>query len=414
MTWTPPERSPWVDPLNRLGASLGDAGRSMVPLDESQAIQAAIDATGLDDFGDDGFRQGLGMLVRALEEEAQLTLVGRLMARAEIARILESRLRSEKIFRDHPEIEDEEVVAPLFVTGLARSGTSLLHELLWRDPGNRVPITWEMMYPAAAVSNSGEDIARTIARSEDEVRMQDRVVPAMRTMHELGAQLPNECIYIFAHEFACDMFTGFFQIPSYTMWKATTDPAPWYAYHRRFLKLLQWQQPRRRWVLKAPSHMNNLSNLFDAYPDAHVVITHRDPLRVLGSLANLMASLQWMRSDNVQYEAVVQAMAFGHAYLPERVMEQRDAGTLPADQIIDTRYPDLVAAPIGTVRSIYEQCGTPLTGEAEALIGAWMKQRPKDRHGVHEYSFADTGLDLASERARHEVYQKRFDIPSEV
>ena len=414
MAWLPPARSEWVEQMNGLGASLGDDGRSMVPLDAEQAIQAAIDLTGLDDFGDDGFREGLGKFVQALEQEAQLTLVGRLMARAEIARILESRLRTEKIFRDHPEIEDEEIIAPLFVTGLARSGTSLLHELLWRDPGNRVPITWEMMYPAAAVENSPEGIARAIARAEGEVRMQDHVVPAMRTMHELGAELPNECIYIFAHEFATDMFTGFFQIPSYTMWKAMHDPAPWYAYHRRFLKLLQWRQPQRRWVLKAPSYMNELEALFDAYPDANVILTHRDPLRVLGSLSNLMASLQWMRSDNLQYEAVVEAMSFGHAYLPERVMEQRDKGTLPAEQIIDVRYQDLVADPIGTVRRIYEQCGTPITREAENLIDQWVQQRPKDRHGIHEYTFADTGLDLATERARHEAYQARYDIPSEV
>ena len=414
MAWTPPPRSPWVDQVNALGSALGDGGRSMVPLDEKQAIEAAIEATGLDDFGDDGFREGLGVFVRALEEEAQLTLVGRLLARAEIARILESRLCTEKIFRDHPEIEEEEVVAPLFVTGLARSGTSLLHELLWRDPGNRVPITWEMMYPAAAIANSEEDIALTIERAENEVRMQDHILPAMRTMHELSAELPNECIYIFAHEFACDMFTGFFQIPSYTTWKSGCDPAPWYAYHRRFLQLLAWQRPRRRWVLKAPSHMNQLGCLFDTYPDAHVIITHRDPLRVLGSLANLMASLQWMRSDHVQYEAVVEAMAFGHAYLPERVMEQRDKGTLPADQIIDVSYQDLMADPIETVRRIYEHCGAPLSSEAEKLIDAWMKKRPKHRHGVHEYSFADTGLDLAIERARHEKYQARFDIPSEV
>ncbi len=414
MAWTPPPRSPWVEQINALGAIPGDGGHSMVPLDEGQAIASAIDATGLDDFGDDGFRDGLGVFVRALEEEAQLTLVGRLMARAEIARILESRLRIEKIFLDHPEIEDQEVVAPIFVTGLARSGTSILHELLWRDPGNRVPITWEMMYPADAVSSSKPAMAQAIARAESEIRMQDHVVPAMRTMHELGAELPNECIYIFAHEFASDMFTGFYQIPSYTMWKAGCDPAPWYAHHRRFLQLLQWRQPSRRWVMKAPSHMNQLGNLFDIYPDAHVIITHRDPLRILGSLSNLMASLQWMRSDHVQYDAVVGAMAFGYAYLPERVMEQRDEGTLPADQIIDVRYQDLMADPIGTVRRISEHCGSPLGSEAAGLIDTWMKQRPKDRHGVHEYSFADTGLDLAAERARHEKYQTRFDIPSEV
>ena len=414
MPWTPPTRSAWVDPLNALGASLGDGGRQLVPLDVDRALRAAAESTGLDDFGDGGFREGLRILLRALEEEAQLTLLGRLMARAEVARILESRLRIEKIFRDHPEIEDEEIVAPIFVTGLARTGTSLLHELLWRDPGNRAPITWEMMYPAAAVAGSGEDIAGTIARAEREVRIQDHIVPAMRTMHELGAELPNECIYIFAHEFASDMFTGFFRIPSYTLWKGTADPAPWYAYHRRFLKLLQWKRPRRRWVLKAPSHMSHLETLFQTYPDAHVILTHRDPLQVLGSLADLMASLQWMRSDDPHYDEVVQAMAFGYAYLPGKVMEQRDSGALPADRILDVRYPDLVADPIGTVRRIYEHCGDPLTHEAAERLEAWMRQRPKDRHGTHRYAFADTGLDLAAERPRHAAYQARFDIPSEL
>ena len=386
----------------------------MVPLDELQAIQAAVDATGLDNFGDDGFREGLAMLVRSLEEEAQLTLVGRLLARAEIARILESRLRTEKVFHDHPEIEEEEIIAPVFVTGIARTGTSILHELLWRDPDNRAPTTWEMMYPAAAVATSEIDSALAIELAENEVRMQDHVLPAMRTMHELGAELPNECIYIFAHEFACDMFTGFFHVPSYTMWKAGLDPQPAYSYHRRFLKLLQWRQPKRRWVLKAPSHMNQLACLLETYPDAHVVITHRDPLRVLGSISNLMASLQWMRSDHVHYESIVESLAFGHAYLPERVMQARDAGTLATESIIDVRYQDLMADPIGTVRDIYQRCGSPLTGEAEQAIEAWMKQRPKDRHGVHEYTFEDTGLDLATERARHNKYQERFDIPSEV
>jgi hypothetical protein len=386
----------------------------MILLDADQAILAAINSAGLDDFGDDGFREGLGILVRALNEEAELTLIGRLMARAEIARILESRLRIEKIFRNHPEIEEEEIVAPVFVTGIARTGTSILHELLWRDPGNRVPITWEMMYPAAAVANSQDDRARTIERAESEVRMQDHVLPAMRTMHELGAELPNECIYIFAHEFACDMFTGFFHIPSYTMWKAGLDPQPAYAYHRRFLKLLQWRQPKRRWVLKAPSHMNQIGCLFETYPDGYVILTHRDPLRVLGSVSNLMASLQWMRSDHIRYEEVVETMAFGHAYLPQRVMEARDAGNLPSERIIDMRYQDLMADPIGTVRSIYERFGEPLTSEAEQAIEACLKQRPKDRHGVHSYTFADTGLDLATERARYKQYQARFDVPSEV
>lgn len=413
MAWNPPPRAPWVAQLNALGESAGDGGRALVPLDADAALAAAERATGLSDFGDDGFREGLALLSRALEDEARLTLLGRLLARAETARILESRLRVEAFVREHPEILRERVAAPLIVTGLARTGTSLLLDLLWRDPRNRVPLTWEMMYPVAANARS-EDPAPAIARAQGEIELQNHALPSMKAMHEHGAELPSECIYLFAHEFATDMFTGFYQIPSYTMWMATRDQTPLYARHRRLLQLLQWRRPAQRWVLKAPSHMSHLRELFATYPDARVVITHRDPLQVLGSLANLMASLRWTRSDHVDYAALVGAMAFGHAFLAERVMKERDSGALPEGQILDVRYCDLVADPVGTVRRIGDWQGAPLGAEAQAAIRRWVDARPKDRHGAHEYSFADTGLDLATERARHAEYQRRYEVPSEV
>ena len=428
MAWTPPPLAPWVAPLNALGESTGDGGRALVPLDADGALAAAERATGLSDFGDDDFREGLGVLCRALEDEAQLTLLGRLMARAENARILENRLRVAALERAHPEIARERVVAPLFVTGLARTGTSLLHELLWRDSTHRAPLAWEMMYPADAAlapasfaqraegerRPSGKDPAPAIARAAQEIELQNHALPATRTMHELGAELPNECIYLFANEFATDMFTGFYGIPSYTMWLATHDQTPFYTSHRRQLQVLQWRRPAQRWVMKAPSHMSHLRELFAAYPDARVVITHRDPLQVLGSLANLMASLRWTRSNHVDYGALVGMMAFGHAFLAERVMKERDSGTLPDAQILDVRYCDLVADPVGTVRRIGEWSGAPASVETLASVQRWIDARPKDRHGAHEYSFADTGLDLATERARHAEYQRRYDVPSEV
>ena len=414
MAWTPPPLAPWVAQLNALGESGGDGGRALVPLDAGGALAAAEAATGLSDFGDDGFREGLAILCRALEDEAKLTLLGRLMARAENARILATRLRVAAFAREHPEIARERVAAPLFVTGLARTGTSLLLELLWRDAHNRVPLTWEMMDPVSAARAPAEDPAPAFARAHGEIEVQNHALPSMKTMHEHGAELPSECIYLFAHEFATDMFTGFYQVPAYTMWMATRDHAPLYASHCRLLQLLQWGRPAQRWVLKAPSHMSHLRELFATYPDARVVITHRDPLQVLGSRANLMASLRWTRSEHVDYGALVGAMAFGHAFLAERVMKERDAGTLPAEQILDVRYCDLVADPVGTVHRIGEWSSAPLGADAEASIRRWIDARPKDRHGAHEYAFADTGLDLAAERARHAEYQQRYGVPSEV
>ena len=414
MSWTPPPREPWVEHLNALGRNLGDDGRSLVPLDEATVLAAARAAVGLDDFGDDWFRTALGKLLFALQGEARLTLLGRLFARSEIQRILQNRLRVEQWIREHPEVLAERIEAPVFVTGLGRSGTTLLHELLMQDPGNRVPLLWETFYsipPPEAATHLSDP--RVVA-SDLEITLMDAAIPAMTGMHENAGDLPTECIFLFAHQLATDMFTGEFSVPSYTLWLHTQDPAPLYSYHRRLLQLLQSRHRGERWVLKAPSHLSMLPALFQAYPDARVVITHRDPLRVIGSLCNLMAALHWMRSDHVDYDAIVRAMSFGFPFLCERVMKQRDAGELPAGRIADVLYRDLVRDPIATVCGLYAGWGRALSPAAEARMRAFLEDRRHGKRGAHDYAFESTGLDRDAERQKYAAYLARYGIPAEV
>jgi hypothetical protein len=413
MTWTPPAREPWVERLNALGRNLGDDGRSLVPLDEATLLAAASQATGLDDFGDAWFRPALAKLLAALEGEARLTLLGRLFARSELQRILQNRLRVEDWIRRHPAVLAERIEAPIFVTGLGRSGTTLLHELLMQDPANRVPLLWETFFsipPPEAASWLTDPRA---AAAELEITLMDAAVPAMTGMHENAGDLPTECIFLFAHQLATDMFTGEFHVPSYTLWLHGQDLAPVYAYHRRLLQLLQ-SRHRGRWVLKAPSHLGQLPTLFRAYPDARVVITHRDPLRVIGSLCNLMAALHWMRSDHVDYDAIVRAMSFGFPFLCERVMKQRDGGEVPADRIDDVLYRDLVKEPLATVDALYRRQGRALSADAEARMRAFLAGRPQAKRGGHEYAFETTGLDRDAERKKYAAYLARHGIPAEV
>jgi hypothetical protein len=412
MGWTAQPRPAWVDAVNALGANLGDAGRSLVSLGEDDLMAAAVANTGLSDFGDPWFRQGLGVLVRALENEARLTLVGRVMARAEIQRILQNRLSVEAELRAHPEIEGRPVEAPIVVTGLGRTGTSLLHDLLAQDPANRVPMQWELMYsvPLPEAATYGTD--PRIEQVQREITLMDEADPAFPGMHALAADLPTECIYVFAHQFASDMFVGEFNVPSYAVWTGTTDLTPAYQYHRRFLQLLQWRHPGR-WVLKAPSHLGHLHQLFAVYPDARVVVTHRDPLRVIGSLASLMATLQRMRSDHVDYPAMVGGMAFGFAYLVRKVMKQRAAGVVPDDRIVDVRYTDLVRDPVGTVRGLYAGWGLPFDEAIAERIRRRLAAQQHGTQGTHRYTFADTGLDLAEQRAKFAAYLERYDLPAE-
>lgn len=404
-------RPSWVDAVNALGANLGDDGRSLVSLDAADLLAAASSNTGLTDFGDPWFRAGLDVLLRALEDEARLTLVGRILARAEIQRILQNRLAVESAIRAHPEIEQHRITAPIIVTGLGRSGTTLLHDLLAQDPANRVPMQWELMYstPPPETATYGSD--PRIAQVAREIEVMAEVDPAFATMHELAADLPTECIYIFAHQFATDMFVGEFNIPSYAIWSGTTDLRPAYAYHRRFLQLLQWRH-RGRWALKAPSHLAHLAQLFTTYPDARVVITHRDPLRVIGSLASLMATLHRMRSDHVDDAAMAAQIAFGFEYLVNKVMRERDAG-VGAGRIVDVRYADLVGDPVATVRSLYARWELPFDDELAERIRRRLAEQGHGGDGGHRYSFDATGLDRADLRQKFAHYLERHDIPAE-
>ncbi len=414
MTWTPPPTEPWVDRINAIGRNLGDDGASIVSLDDDLLVAAAVANTGLDDFGDDFWREPYSVLLGSLRDEAQLTLAGRLLARGELQRLLQSRLQLIDAWKRAPEVLDAPVRAPIFVTGLGRSGTTWLHELLSQDPANRVPMLWEMMYPVPPPETATYLSDPRIDAADREITLMDAMIPSFTAMHENRGGMPSECIFIFAHQFVTDMFLGEFNCPSYAIWQSGIDKAPLYEFHRKVLQLLQSRHAGERWVLKAPSHIGQLATLFATYPDARVVITHRDPLKVVGSLADLMATLLSMRSDAVDYETIVQLIAFGQGMTLDEITAEREAGSLPDAQIADVVYRDLVTDPIGCVRRLYDGWGLDVSPEFAAALERCVAERAQQRHGAHEYRFEDTGLDLATERARVATYQARYGVPSEV
>jgi hypothetical protein len=212
------------------------------------------------------------------------------------------------------------------------------------------------------------------------------------------------------------MYTGLYNVPSYTMWRSGVDQAPIYDWHRRQLQTLQWvaERPTTRWVLKAPSHLSALPLVFATYPDARVVITHRDPLRVIGSLADLMATLHFMHSDHVDHAVLVEFMAMGFEMQMDDVAAQRDAGAIPEDQIADVVYKDLVTDPVGVIERLYTEWDIAVSPAFRTALEGYVAARHNGRPPRHDYSFADTGLDLATHRALVAPYQERFGVPSEV
>jgi len=411
--WSPKPRPQWVAELNAFGRQLGSPA-ALVALDEQSLLDAARAATGLDDFGDDAWREPFGIFLRALDDEADLHLLGRIQARNDIVRTLVNRLQVGDALARNPEILHERIDAPVLVVGTGRSGTSILHELLAQDPAHRVARTWELLHPCPPPDRATYATDARIAAADQEYRFWHLIAPEYETMHENGGDVPNEDPLIDMLEFASDHLMGSYPVPSYSRWLARADSRPVFRAHRRFLQLLQWRCPGERWVLKAPSYLAKLPQFFAEYPDAYVVLTHRDPLSVLPSLVSIMATLRWMHTDTVDVEAVVKSAVGGTAIAMDLVMRWRDDGTLPDDRIVDVRFDELVGDPWRTLHALYERIGAELTDDTEERMHGYLDARPRQRHGRHEYTFADTGLDLRETRARFADYQARYEVPSEV
>ena len=217
------------------------------------------------------------------------------------------------------------------------------------------------------------------------------------------------------HEFRSDQLCGTQQVPSYAAWLAQADLRPAYAYHKQMLQLLQWRAPADRWVLKAPSHLGCLDVLRAVYPDARIVQTHRDPLVVMASAMSILFATAWLRSDEIDVDSMQEWFSGENcARLLQAASDLRDTGELPESEVYDVRYADLTKQPFVVIPRLYEHLGIPFGDEAESRMRAYLDSKPRGGHGVHRYSFADTGFDLATERARFAAYQERFAVESEL
>lgn len=388
---------------------------SAIRLDEDTLVRVARKHTGLSDFGSDDFWEPLRVFLTALEDEAHLTPLGRWMARRDVFVKLCNRLEIADVLKRNPEIAEQEVREPLFIMGLARSGTSILHELMSQDPALRSIESWEARYPCPPPESAGYETDPRIAKAHRELRRWPAIVPAFEAMHEMGGRIQAECGDITANAFIGDHLVALHQVPSYAAFLATRDMRPAYEIHKQILQILQWKTGQRRWVLKAPAHMNWLDTLMDVYPDARVVQTHRDPLQVMGSTVSLIAAIVWMRASEVDPGPI--QLAFGPAYYEPQLtnmMRLRDSGAYPAERFHDVRFHDLMADPFETIRGLYASFGWTYSEDAEGRMRTYLANKPRGKFGKHFYSFHDLGLDFETERARYSAYQSRYGVASEV
>jgi hypothetical protein len=409
--WTAPPQPQWLSTVNTEGSYFDLP--AVVPLDEGSLIDHARRTTGLDDFGDDRWREPFSVLVKALESEAQLTLMGRLMARSDIILWLSTRLKVTATLAQYPQILDEEVAAPMFIVGLPRSGTSILFELLAQDPDVGVPLMWEALQPCPPPQADSYRSDARIKQADQLFTQWCRVAPEFASMHEMRGDIPAECGLLMAPTFISDHNASLHQTPSYSAWCAQADFLPVYEYHRALLKILQWKNPRKRWLLKAPEHQVHLDTLLQVYPDARIVQTHRDPIKCMASTTSLMGTLYSMRSDQPFNAQMFEDIILGEptARRLEQVMDQREAGVVPAVSIVDSRYQDLMSDPMACIRQIYQHFNMALSGEAGDRMLAYLASKPQGKFGQHRYQVDDS---RSADRALFSRYQQAYQVPDEL
>ncbi len=410
-TWRPEPRPEWARRFNRLGTTLGNLEQA-IPLDEASLTEAARSITGLEDFGPEEWREPFQILLADLAEHARLNVIGRLLARRDIVHSLVVRLEMAETEKQHPEILEQAILAPVVITGMGRTGTSILYEIMAQDSQWRVPTGWELRRPSPPPQAETRYNDPRLLETQDDLALWYDVVPELMGIHETSSEGADEDVVGVAHEFVAASWSAFHKAPNLDMYIAMQGAEQTYRHHRRMFQHLQFKAPGR-WLWKGPSHLGVLTSLFGQYPDARIVMTHRDPIKVLPSTANLIATLRWQRSDVVDHLEYAQALGFGLPFLFDMVANQRSSGELPEDRFTDVRFADLMSDHIGTIERVYDGLGVELTDDAAERMRTYIAAKPKGRHGGGAYRFEDTGLDLAATRSQFAAYMDRFDIPEE-
>lgn len=393
--------------LNLGGRTLRRLGVEPPALDAESLHRAAHRRARLRSYGAWNFAEPLERLLKSYRDEAALTTLGRITVRELIVSLLDNLLRMEAERAANPSIEQQRIVAPVFIVGLPRTGTTHLHGLIGEDPANRAPLTWEVMYPAASRSSSGVERARS--QTGTRLEWADRLAPEFMRIHPIAPDLPQECIAITAQVFMSIQFHTTHDVPSYQDWLEGASQRLGFDFHYRFLQHLQAKSSGSRWVLKAPGHLFALEGLLERYPDARIVHTHRDPLRVMASMASHATVLRRAFSDNADPRKIAADWADRWARALDRFLTVR--ARAPAAQFLDIGFESIESDPIGTVERVYDFLGWPLTTPARTAMQSFLAANPKNKHGVHSYTLEQFGLSRAAQTERFRSYCERFEIP---
>ncbi|MDT8394714.1 MAG: sulfotransferase [Bacteroidales bacterium] len=377
----------WFYSLNSLWRASYPLG-TKIRLDKDNLIRAARRSAGHHDLGSDFWEEPLERMLRSINEEARLHPIGMFISRERIVNLLANRIRAGYFFKKHPEILDQELYPVWLIAGLQRTGTTKLQRLLNADPENRVIASWEAINPAPFIGEyaSPHKRIKKARMSEQALKL---MAPGFFAIHPVEHLAPEEDILLLDITFMSTTPEATMHVPSYAAWLEQTDQSYAYEYAVKLMKLLQWQRPAKRWILKSPHHLEFLGLAKKTFGDVNFIWTHRDPQTSIPSFLSMMSHSRALFSKDVSLEKVARHWVRKSTYILNKGVEYRKSD--PQAGFIDIHYDDLVQKAGNTLESIYSLDG----GMTEAMLQRFKqaeKENPPRKYGVHQYSLEDFGL----------------------
>lgn len=370
--------------------------------------QTGLEDTGLEDIGDPLALEGLEALVKASNEEARLSPRGAAMWEASITAYLVNRMKVIDYLRQHPELEARPITKPTFVFGLPRTGTTMTINLLSADPARRCYRRWEALDSVPPVKQGEDKSDQRYLAEVAKGEMAVKYMPQIAAIHWEDADSPSEDQYAMAQSFCSQIYDSQINIPGYRKWFFAADYEPAFRFQKRILQLLQ-ENVSGKWTLKNPWHPLFLDAMTTVFPDAELVMTHRDPVEVVGSACSLLKAVRPIYTEDMRLGEIAECLLQTFDHMIARQNAYRDKHG--QDTIFDIQYAGQIKDPLGTMRALYERFDTPFTAQAQAGMEAMMAYNPQGKHGKHAYTLEEFGLSAKWVRDHFKEYTDRYAVP---
>lgn len=379
----------WFNAINSIWRKTYPLGTKST-LEIESLKKAAIKVTGLSDFGN-FWEEPLKVMLKSINEEAQLHPIGQFITRQRIINLLSVRLRAEDYFKRYPEILAQELYPCMVIVGLQRTGTTKLQRLLAADPDNRAILSWEALNPSPIKGDdkTGEERIKFAKKS---VKALKYMSPGFFAIHPIEFEAPEEDVLLLDVSFLSTTTEATMNVPSYAAWLEKNDQSPAYEYMAKLLKLLQWQQPAKRWVLKTPHHLEFLPLAKKYFKDVQFIWTHREVMECIPSFLSMVSYARILFSKEVYQKDVAKHWVRKNGFMLEKALEYRKSMDKEV-LFTNVSYKELIKDSLGVIEQIYSDRGEAISPELKTIFEKSNSENPKGKYGIHTYDLKDFGVD---------------------